>query len=279
MLGARKPAAESLARGTRAAGKGRVEARRPGPAGGHEDDFHAADLASRLIRKLRGGIRRRLTADASFPGGPRGHATSSRENLGRSSQRDEARVVEVDLGAIIPWVFHRQGRAIRDIRGASNAACIAAGVFEIVNPAAPTAEQRKKPAKVYHDFRRTAVRNLERGGLPLGSYEADRPQDGSCLPPLRDRRGGRSHRGREEAGHTPGSHGEACEVGGEKHGHGAPDRDGQRTGKVRGGRWLATPEDAMQTPRLIGAGRGNRTPTGLRPPDFEPADRVAAHGA
>ena len=70
--------------------------------------------------------------------------------------------MEVDLGAIIPWVFHRQGRAIRDIRGASNAACIAAGVFEIVNPAAPTAEQRKKPAKVYHDFRRTAVRNLER---------------------------------------------------------------------------------------------------------------------
>jgi hypothetical protein len=185
MLGARKPAAESLAQGTRAAGKGSVEARRPGPAGGHEDDFHAADLASRLIRKLRGGIRRRLTADASFPGDPRGHATSSRENLGRSSQRDEASAVEVDLGAIIPWVFHRQGRAIRDIRGASNAACIAAGVFEIVNPAAPTAEQRKKAAKVYHDFRRTAVRNLERGGLPLGSHEADRPQDGSGLPPLR----------------------------------------------------------------------------------------------
>ena len=48
---------------------------------------------------------------------------------------------------------------------------------------------------------------------------------------------------------------------------------------LRGGRWLATPEDAIQTPRLIGAGRGNRTPTGLRPPDFAPADRVAAHGA
>ena len=52
-------------------------------------------------------------------------------------------------GRIIPWVFHPQGKPIKDFRGAQTA-CEAAGV----------------PGRLFHDLRRTAVRNLERAGVP-----------------------------------------------------------------------------------------------------------------
>jgi integrase len=51
---------------------------------------------------------------------------------------------------IVPWVFHRQGKPIGDFRKAWETACRAAGV----------------PGRIPHDFRRTAVRNLERAGVP-----------------------------------------------------------------------------------------------------------------
>jgi integrase len=51
---------------------------------------------------------------------------------------------------IIPWVFHRRGKVIRDFRTAWRRACDAAHV----------------PGRIPHDLRRTAVRNLERAGVP-----------------------------------------------------------------------------------------------------------------
>ena len=51
-------------------------------------------------------------------------------------------------GRIIPHVFHRKGKPITDFRSAWRNACLAAGVIRIP-----------------HDFRRTAVRNLERAGV------------------------------------------------------------------------------------------------------------------
>jgi hypothetical protein len=50
---------------------------------------------------------------------------------------------------VIPWVFRRDGRPIRYFRRAWLSACKAAGV----------------PHRIPHDFRRTAVRNLERAGV------------------------------------------------------------------------------------------------------------------
>jgi integrase len=50
---------------------------------------------------------------------------------------------------IIARVFHRDGEPIKDFRGAWKAACTAAGV----------------PGRLLHDFRRTAVRNLEAAGV------------------------------------------------------------------------------------------------------------------
>jgi integrase len=50
----------------------------------------------------------------------------------------------------IEWVFHHNGRRILDYRGAWLKACAEA----------------KLPGKLVHDFRRTAVRNLERASVP-----------------------------------------------------------------------------------------------------------------
>jgi integrase len=59
-------------------------------------------------------------------------------------------------GQIVPLVFHREGERIKDFRKAWEAACEAAGC----------------PGHIPHDFRRTAVRNLERAGVPRSAAMA-----------------------------------------------------------------------------------------------------------
>ena len=81
------------------------------------------------------------------------------------TQREDTAAVERAMGRLVPAVFHRDGDPIRDLRGAWAAACITAGFVRVVNPEAPTAEQHRKATKLLHDFRRTAVRNLERAGV------------------------------------------------------------------------------------------------------------------
>ncbi len=51
---------------------------------------------------------------------------------------------------VCPWIFHRNGRQIRSFRTAWRRACDEAGC----------------PGRIPHDFRRTAVRNLVRAGVP-----------------------------------------------------------------------------------------------------------------
>ena len=52
-------------------------------------------------------------------------------------------------GQIAPYVFHRNGKPIKNFRKAWRSACTRAGV----------------PGKLVHDFRRTVVKNLERDGV------------------------------------------------------------------------------------------------------------------
>lgn len=67
------------------------------------------------------------------------------------AQRDRIRDLERTTGQIVPWVFvHPDGTRIKNFRYAWAKACRAAGV----------------PGRLVHDFRRTAVRNLERAGVP-----------------------------------------------------------------------------------------------------------------
>ena len=66
-----------------------------------------------------------------------------------TTQLEHTRSVERQTGSIVPHVFHRRGHPIKSLRGAFAEACARAGVDRIP-----------------HDFRRTAVRNLERAGVP-----------------------------------------------------------------------------------------------------------------
>jgi integrase len=80
-------------------------------------------------------------------------------------RREATTATERETGRIIPWVFHRQGEPIRNFRGAWAKACIAAGLFRVLPPKPGHEEREKRPTRLFHDLRRTAVRNLERAGV------------------------------------------------------------------------------------------------------------------
>jgi len=63
-----------------------------------------------------------------------------------------------------PFVFHRGGRAVGSWRKTWIAGCVAAGLFRVVKGQSGT--ERTVPTKMFHDLRRTAVRNLIRAGVP-----------------------------------------------------------------------------------------------------------------
>jgi integrase len=65
---------------------------------------------------------------------------------------------------VAEYVFHRQGERIRDFRDSWASACIAAGFFRVVGMTADGTEVRK-PTRLFHDLRRSGVRNMIRAGV------------------------------------------------------------------------------------------------------------------
>jgi integrase len=64
--------------------------------------------------------------------------------------------LELETGQIIRWLFHKEGKPLGSFRKAWASACKRAGIV----------------GKIPHDFRRTAVRNLERAGVPRSAAMA-----------------------------------------------------------------------------------------------------------
>jgi integrase len=63
-----------------------------------------------------------------------------------------------------PYVFNRDGQQIKDFRAAWKNACIKAGLFQIVKD--KDSNEMKIPTKIFHDLRRTGVRDMVRSGIP-----------------------------------------------------------------------------------------------------------------
>ena len=68
--------------------------------------------------------------------------------------------MERERGLICPFVFHRNGERIRDWRYNWTRALLAAGLATTDPETGKTSR-----ARVVHDFRRTAIRNLVRAGI------------------------------------------------------------------------------------------------------------------
>jgi integrase len=70
-----------------------------------------------------------------------------------------------------PNVFHRNETPIKDFRGAWSFACIKAGLFEVFKDDSGNVVTDSKgrpvkvPTKIFHDFRRTAIRDMVRSGV------------------------------------------------------------------------------------------------------------------
>jgi hypothetical protein len=81
-----------------------------------------------------------------------------------TAQRAHTDEITKKAGRIIAHVFHRNGKRILDFRCAWRNACQAAGLAVTIDQLDET--KIVKPLRIPHDLRRTAVRSLERAGVP-----------------------------------------------------------------------------------------------------------------
>ena len=102
-------------------------------------EWRQVDWAGRVVRLDPGTTKNR--EGRSFP------FTAALETLLKGQLTEHERLKQA--GRLVAVVFHRDGERIRDFRRAWLSACQAASV----------------PGRILHDFRRTAVRNLERAGV------------------------------------------------------------------------------------------------------------------
>jgi len=105
--------------------------------------WHQVDLHAAIVRLDPGTTKNR--EGRSFPFGMLPELRDLLED-----RRAATTILERESGQIVPWVFHRAGQPIRFYRRSWMRACADAGC----------------PGRIPHDFRRTAVRNFVRAGVP-----------------------------------------------------------------------------------------------------------------
>jgi len=163
---AQRPAGLPRARGSRQ-GRGRA----PGlPAGLHARRV-SHGLAPRRARVLRwsdvdrtGGVIR-LRPEHSKNG--RGRTVAIEGDLRVILERRwQARQLKDEDGTVrvAELVFHRNGAPVGDFRKAWAAACVEAGLYKVVGVNADGSEKRI-PSRLFHDLRRSGVRNMVRAGV------------------------------------------------------------------------------------------------------------------
>jgi integrase len=80
------------------------------------------------------------------------------------TQLAKTQAIQRATGKIIPWLFHHYGNPIGSFRKTWITACVAAGFGHVIKNT--KGKVIKKVAdRIPHDFRRTAVRSLERAGV------------------------------------------------------------------------------------------------------------------
>jgi len=98
----------------------------------------------------------------------RGRTVAIEGDLGAIiERRAQARVIPGRAGEperIAELVFHRASRPIRDFRSAWATACIEAGLYR-VDGTNPDGSERRVPTRLFHDLRRSGVRNMVRAGV------------------------------------------------------------------------------------------------------------------
>jgi integrase len=81
-------------------------------------------------------------------------------------RRWQARRIKAKDGSVrvADLVFHRCGRPVGDFRKAWAAACVAAGLYRVggVND---DGTEKRIPTRLFHDLRRSGVRNMVRAGV------------------------------------------------------------------------------------------------------------------
>jgi integrase len=83
------------------------------------------------------------------------------------AQRKRVDEIQKKTKRIVPWVFCRDdGASIGDFKKAWMTACVRAGFFRVVATEGDLQKTRKVPTRIFHDTRGSAVRNLERAGVP-----------------------------------------------------------------------------------------------------------------
>jgi integrase len=142
---------------------------------GYLTGWRKGEIASLRWEDVEGGVIR-LRAENAKNGEPRS-VTLTGDLADLIECRKAQRQVETNGGVLLSaHVFHQKGKPVGDFRKAWATACVAAGVgqFVCVRCNQPvnghSCEACKGGARyigrIFHDFRRTAVRNMVRAGVP-----------------------------------------------------------------------------------------------------------------